>query len=61
MAPTKYVDRSVPTISLANFENRVYAITKQLVDAAENVGFFCMIDHGISRESVDQIFAQRTS
>jgi isopenicillin N synthase-like dioxygenase len=60
MAPTKYIDRSVPTISLANFDNRIDAITKDLVDAAENVGFFCVVDHGISRESVDQIFDQST-
>lgn len=58
MAPTKYVERDVPTISLADFDNRIDAITKELVDAAENVGFFCVVDHGISRESVDRIFDQ---
>ncbi|KAH6638452.1 hypothetical protein C7974DRAFT_161146 [Boeremia exigua] len=58
MAPTKYVDRPVPTISLRDFDNRIDVITKELVDAAENVGFFCVVDHGISHEAVDQIFDQ---
>jgi isopenicillin N synthase-like dioxygenase len=58
MAPTKYVDRAVPTISLADFDNRIDAITKELVGAAENDGFFCVVDHDISRESIDQIFDQ---
>lgn len=55
---TKYTDRAIPTISLADFDDRVEEITGQLVEAAENVGFFCVVDHGISRQEVDQIFAQ---
>ncbi|EXJ91834.1 hypothetical protein A1O3_00384 [Capronia epimyces CBS 606.96] len=60
MAPqqTKYVDRTIPTISLANFSERVDEITAELVTAAENVGFFCVVDHGISPQEVDEIFAQ---
>lgn len=58
MAPTKYVDRLIPTISLRDFDSRVDEITKELVDAAENVGFFCIVDHGISRQTVDDIFVQ---
>ena len=58
MTPTKYVERPIPTISLKKFDDRIDAITKELVDAAENVGFFCVVDHGISRESVDRIFDQ---
>jgi isopenicillin N synthase-like dioxygenase len=58
MAPTKYVDRPVPTVSLHDFDSRVDEITLQLVDAAENVGFFCIVDHGISRSAVDRIFDQ---
>ncbi len=58
MAPTIYVDRPIPTISLRDFDNRIDAITKELVNAAENIGFFCVVDHGISRESVDQMFDQ---
>lgn len=56
MAPTKYADRSVPTISLKDFPNRINEITAQLVEAAEKVGFFCIVDHGISREQVDEMF-----
>lgn len=58
MAPTKYIDRPVPTISLRDFDSRVDEITKELVDAAENHGFFCIVDHGISRGSIDRIFDQ---
>jgi isopenicillin N synthase-like dioxygenase len=55
---TKYIDRPIPTISLADFDNRVDDITAELVEAAENVGFFCVVDHGISPQEVDDIFAQ---
>jgi isopenicillin N synthase-like dioxygenase len=58
MAPTKYVDRQVPTISLHDFESRIDDITTELVNAAENVGFFCVVDHGISQSTVDRIFDQ---
>ncbi|KAF2732399.1 oxidoreductase domain-containing protein [Polyplosphaeria fusca] len=58
MAPTKYVDRVVPTISLRDFNSRVDDITRELVNAAENVGFFCIVDHGISRATIDRIFDQ---
>jgi isopenicillin N synthase-like dioxygenase len=56
MAPTKYVNRPVPTISLRDFESRITEITEELVHASENVGFFCIVDHGISRETVDTMF-----
>jgi isopenicillin N synthase-like dioxygenase len=56
MAPTKYSNRSIPTISLANFDQRIEEITTQLVDAAENVGFFSIIDHGMARADVDNVF-----
>ena len=58
MAVTKYIDRPVPTISLHDFESRIDEITSELVEAAEYHGFFTIIDHGISRESVDDIFNQ---
>jgi len=58
MAPTKYVDRPVPTISLRDFDARIDVITQELVDAAENHGFFCIMDHGITRDAVDGIFNQ---
>jgi isopenicillin N synthase-like dioxygenase len=58
MAPTKYIDRPVPNISLRDFDSRIDDITSQLVVAAEHVGFFCIVDHGISRSTVDKIFDQ---
>ncbi|KAJ9640556.1 hypothetical protein H2204_003184 [Knufia peltigerae] len=56
MAPTKYLDRPIPAISLANFESRIDEITRQLCSAAEEVGFFCITDHGIPLTSIDEIF-----
>jgi isopenicillin N synthase-like dioxygenase len=58
MAHTKYVDRPIPEISLRDFDSRIDEITAELVEAAENVGFFSIVDHGISREAVDDIFSQ---
>ena len=60
MAPekTKYLNRPIPTISLTNFSTRIDEITAELVAAAENVGFFCIVDHGMSLEDVDNIFSQ---
>ncbi|KAH0841900.1 putative leucoanthocyanidin dioxygenase [Fonsecaea pedrosoi] len=55
---TKYLDRPIPTISLASYESRIDEITSQLVSAAENVGFFSVIDHGITPQEIDEIFAQ---
>ena len=56
MAPTKYLDRHIPTISLRDFESRIDEITCELINAAENVGFFCIVDHGIERSTVDSMF-----
>ena len=56
--PTKYLDRPIPTISLADFDNRIDEITSQLVSAAENIGFFSIIDHGISPDQVHAIFTE---
>ena len=58
MGQTKYLDRAIPTISLANFDSRIDEITRELVAAAEHEGFFCIIDHGISADQVDAIFDQ---
>ena len=55
---TKYSTRYVPTVSLADFKSRTDEITSQLVDAAENVGFFCIVDHGIAKDDVDAIFSE---
>ncbi|KAK7949141.1 uncharacterized protein PG986_010027 [Apiospora aurea] len=54
---TKYVDREIPQISLANFAERTDEITSQLCDAAENVGFFAIVDHGLAPADVDAMFA----
>ncbi|KAK5048660.1 hypothetical protein LTR84_005751 [Exophiala bonariae] len=56
MAPTKYTDRPIPAISLADFDSRVEEITQQLCSAAEDVGFFCVTDHGIPLSSINEIF-----
>ncbi|KKY24983.1 putative leucoanthocyanidin dioxygenase [Phaeomoniella chlamydospora] len=56
VAPTKYVDRSIPRISLHDFENRIDEITKELVQAAETDGFFTIVNSGIKPEEVDEMF-----
>jgi isopenicillin N synthase-like dioxygenase len=56
MGQTKYLERVVPTISLANFDSRIDEITRELVEAAEHVGFFCIVDHGISEAEVNTMF-----
>lgn len=54
---TKYADRSIPKITLANYEDRIDEITKELCEAAEQVGFFSLVDHGISKSDVEDMFA----
>ncbi|KAH6683970.1 oxoglutarate/iron-dependent oxygenase [Halenospora varia] len=57
MAPeTKYTNRTIPKISLANFDTRIDEITQQLVSAAETDGFFGLIDHGIALEEIEHMF-----
>lgn len=58
MAPTTYVNRDIPEISLHDFDERIDEITAEVVNAAENVGFFCVVDHDISPAAVDAIFKQ---
>ncbi|KAL1888870.1 hypothetical protein Sste5346_009254 [Sporothrix stenoceras] len=55
-APTSYIDRALPKVSLHDFENRIDEITAELCDAAENVGFFALVGHDITEEEVDSIF-----
>ncbi|KAK5127338.1 hypothetical protein LTR85_006677 [Meristemomyces frigidus] len=58
MAPkTKYVDREIPKISLADFDNRIDTIVQELAEAAEKVGFFSLVDHGLPADQIDQMFA----
>ncbi|KAK8134887.1 leucoanthocyanidin dioxygenase, partial [Apiospora sp. TS-2023a] len=54
---TKYVDREIPQISLACFDARLDEITSQLCAAAEHVGFFAIVDHGIAPADVSTMFA----
>jgi isopenicillin N synthase-like dioxygenase len=56
MASTKYLDRAIPVISLADFDSRINEITQQLCSAAKDVGFFCVTDHGIPLSTIDEIF-----
>ncbi|KAF1968481.1 Clavaminate synthase-like protein [Bimuria novae-zelandiae CBS 107.79] len=58
MAPTNYIHRTIPTISLRDFPSRIDEITQQLVNAAENDGFFTVIDHEIAPETVTRMFEQ---
>ncbi|KAI7307888.1 Clavaminate synthase-like protein [Hortaea werneckii] len=58
-AATKYAERSIPRISLADFPNRIDEITTQLVHAAETDGFFSLTDTEISIDEIEAIF--RTS
>lgn len=56
MAITKYTNRAIPQISLANFDIRIDEITKEVISAAEDNGFFCVVDHEISPELVNRTF-----
>ncbi|KAI7152884.1 Clavaminate synthase-like protein [Hortaea werneckii] len=58
-AATKYAERSIPRISLANHANRIDEITTQLVHAAETDGFFSLTNTEISIDEIEAIF--RTS
>ncbi|KAF2100015.1 Clavaminate synthase-like protein [Rhizodiscina lignyota] len=49
-------DRKIPKISLRDFDSRVDEITAEIVNAAENVGFFSITDHGISIEEIEDMF-----
>jgi len=49
MGQTKYLDREIPTISLANFDSRIDEITRELVEAAEHVGFFCIVSYSSAK------------
>jgi isopenicillin N synthase-like dioxygenase len=44
-------------IKIPDFSRRKEEITKRLVDAAENAGFFTLVDHGITVEEIESQFA----
>ncbi|MGF1597015.1 MAG: isopenicillin N synthase family dioxygenase [Acidimicrobiales bacterium] len=50
-------NRSIPVISLADFEGRRAEITDELWAAATRVGFFQLSDHGIPQPVIDGAFA----
>ena len=54
-------DRHIPVISLADAEARRAEITDQLWEAATEVGFFQLADHGIAPELIDSAFAAADS
>jgi isopenicillin N synthase-like dioxygenase len=49
-------DRTIPVISLADFDARRDEITDELWRAATEVGFFQLRDHGIPAETIDRTF-----
>lgn len=58
---TKYTNRSIPHISLADFDNRIDEITSQLAHAAETDGFFSITDTEVSVAEIEAIFATSES
>ncbi|KAH6649152.1 hypothetical protein BKA67DRAFT_662069 [Truncatella angustata] len=56
MADIKYSDRSIPKISLHDFDERIDEITAKLVEASETDGFFALVNHGISTEEIETQF-----
>jgi isopenicillin N synthase-like dioxygenase len=56
MAPTKYTNRTIPKISLHDFDVRINEITAELVQAAETDGFFTLTNHGISLPEIERMF-----
>lgn len=61
MGATEYTNRSIPRMSLADFDNRIDEITSQLVHAAETDGFFSLTDTEITIPEIDAIFATSES
>jgi isopenicillin N synthase-like dioxygenase len=61
MAPTKYANRTIPKISLHDFDSRIDEITTQLLHAAETDGFFGLINHEISLEEIEHMFDNSAS
>jgi isopenicillin N synthase-like dioxygenase len=53
MAPASVV----PRISLADFDSRREEIVKELMDAATDIGFFSLVDHGIPSSLIQDAFA----
>ncbi|PSS05225.1 hypothetical protein BD289DRAFT_358327 [Coniella lustricola] len=58
---TKYADRPIPKISLHDFDSRIDTITSEICTAAENVGFFSVINHGIPPAEIRAMFGTAQS
>ena len=56
VAATKYLNRTIPQVSLHDFDDRIDDITKELVHAAETDGFFTVVNSGITEEEVQHMF-----
>lgn len=50
--------RAVPVIDLSDFDSRREEIKAELWQAATKVGFFQIVNHGISLADIDEAFAQ---
>jgi isopenicillin N synthase-like dioxygenase len=48
--------REVPRIDLSDFEARKAAIAEQLWQAATEIGFFQLVNHGIPQQQIDEAF-----
>ncbi|CAN8101856.1 unnamed protein product [Discula destructiva] len=58
---TQYIERPIPKVSLRDFDDRIGQITDEICHAAENVGFFSIVDHGITQDEVKSMFATSAS
>lgn len=47
----------IPVIDFSLFHTDVHACAKQILDAAENVGFFYLRNFGLNRNEVQDMFA----
>ncbi|GAW04823.1 Clavaminate synthase-like protein [Lentinula edodes] len=53
--------RQIPRISLRDFDTRRYQIGKELIEAAENVGFFILVDQQRpNKQEIEEMFALST-
>ncbi|MBS0520679.1 MAG: isopenicillin N synthase family oxygenase [Proteobacteria bacterium] len=55
---TETSDRAVPRIDLGDFDRRKAEITRALWEAATDIGFFQVTNHGIPVEHIRRAFAQ---
>lgn len=61
MDGTKYITRTIPRISMADFDQRIAVVTEQLIHAAETDGFFSLTNTEITIAEIDAIFAKSES